>query len=155
MVFLIQTDLPGWQMASAMSHAIHKIGSKRRCQSYFISRRSPHHVKSKNRDLWASSQSRFLFCLCAAHCSRNSQFTRFRSASRSARSHLLLRNHLPDWNVCIQKNLCMQKVGLDVALLKSDASDLSASVSCSVPVFPTTYIRLAGPVHWLPVWLHP
>jgi hypothetical protein len=50
-VFLIQTDLPGWQMASAMSHAIHKIGSKRRCQSYFISRRSPHHVKSKNRDL--------------------------------------------------------------------------------------------------------
>ena len=58
-----------WQF-SAMSHAIHKIVSKRRCQSYFISRRSPHHVKSKNRDLWASSQSRFLFCLCAAHCSR-------------------------------------------------------------------------------------
>ena len=28
MVFLIQTDLPGWQMASAMSHAIHKIVSK-------------------------------------------------------------------------------------------------------------------------------
>ena len=27
-MFLIQTDLPGWQMASAMSHAIHKIGSK-------------------------------------------------------------------------------------------------------------------------------
>ena len=54
-----------WQF-SAMSHAIHKIVSKRRCQSYFISRRSPHHAKSKNRDLWASSQSRFLFCLCAA-----------------------------------------------------------------------------------------
>ena len=62
-----------WQF-SAMSHAIHKIVSKRRCQSYFISRRSPHHGKSKNRDLRASSQSRFLFCLCAAHCSRNSQF---------------------------------------------------------------------------------
>ena len=61
-----------WQF-SAMSHAIHKIVSKRRCQSYFISRRSPHHGKSKNRDLWASSQSRFLFCLCAAHCSRNFQ----------------------------------------------------------------------------------
>ena len=28
MVFLIQTDLPGWQMASSMSHAIHKIVSK-------------------------------------------------------------------------------------------------------------------------------
>ena len=39
-----------WQF-SAMSHAIHKIVSKRRCQSYFISRRSPHHGKSKNRDL--------------------------------------------------------------------------------------------------------
>ena len=63
-----------WQF-SAMSHAIHKIVSKRRCQSYFISRRSPHHGKSKNRDLWASSQSRFLFCLCAAHCSRNFQVT--------------------------------------------------------------------------------
>ena len=43
-----------WQF-SAMSHAIHKIVSKRRCQSYFISRRSPHHGKSKSRDLWASS----------------------------------------------------------------------------------------------------
>ena len=61
-----------WQF-SAMSHAIHKIVSKKRCQSYFISRRSPHHGKSKNRDLWASSQSRFLFCLCAAHCTRNFQ----------------------------------------------------------------------------------
>ena len=39
-----------WQF-SVMSHAIHKIVSKRRCQSYFISRRSPHHGKSKNRDL--------------------------------------------------------------------------------------------------------
>ena len=39
-----------WQF-SAMSHAIHKIVSKRRCQSYFISRRSPHHGKNKNRDL--------------------------------------------------------------------------------------------------------
>ena len=55
MVFLIQTDLPGWQMASAMSHAIHKIVSKRRCQSYFISRRSPHHGISKDSDLCASA----------------------------------------------------------------------------------------------------
>ena len=39
------------KLPSAMSHAIHKIGSIKRCQSYFISRRSPHHGKSKNRDL--------------------------------------------------------------------------------------------------------
>ena len=39
-----------WQF-SAMSHAIHKIVSQKRCQSYFSSRRSPHHAKSKNRDL--------------------------------------------------------------------------------------------------------
>ena len=42
-----------WQF-SAMSHAIHKIVSKRRCQSYFISRRSPHHGISKDSDLCAS-----------------------------------------------------------------------------------------------------
>ena len=41
-----------WQF-SAMSHAIHKIASKRRCQSYFISRRSPHHGISKDSDLCA------------------------------------------------------------------------------------------------------
>ena len=55
MVFLIQTDLPGWQMASAMSHAIHKIGSKKRCQSYFISRRSPHLGISKDSESCASA----------------------------------------------------------------------------------------------------
>ena len=43
-----------WQF-SAMSHAIHKIVSKRRCQSYFISRRSPHHGISKGSDLCANA----------------------------------------------------------------------------------------------------
>ena len=43
-----------WQF-SAMSHAIHKIVSKRRCQSYFISRRSPHHGIVKDSDLCASA----------------------------------------------------------------------------------------------------
>ena len=43
-----------WQF-SAMSHAIHKIVSKRRCQSYFSSRRSPHHGISKDSDLCASA----------------------------------------------------------------------------------------------------
>ena len=43
-----------WQF-SAMSHAIHKIVSKRRCQSYFSSLRSPHHGISKDSDLCASA----------------------------------------------------------------------------------------------------
>ena len=40
---------------SAMSHAIHKIVSKERCQSYFISRRSPHLGISKDSELCASA----------------------------------------------------------------------------------------------------
>ena len=43
-----------WQ-PSAMSHAVHTIASKRRCQSYFSSRRSPHHGISKDSDLCASA----------------------------------------------------------------------------------------------------
>ena len=42
-------------VTSAMSHVIHKIVSKKRCQSYFISRRSPHHGISKDSDLCASA----------------------------------------------------------------------------------------------------
>ena len=38
-----------------MSHAIHKIVSKERCQSYFISRRSPHLGISKDSELCASA----------------------------------------------------------------------------------------------------
>ena len=45
----------GVMVSYAMSHAIHKIVSKRRCQSYFISRRSPHHGISKDSDLCASA----------------------------------------------------------------------------------------------------
>ena len=40
---------------SAMSHAIHKIVSIKRCQSYFISRRSPHLGISKDSELCASA----------------------------------------------------------------------------------------------------
>ena len=43
-----------WQF-SAMSHAIHKIVIIKRCQSYFILRRSPHHGISKDSDLCASA----------------------------------------------------------------------------------------------------
>ena len=38
-----------------MSHAIHKIVSIKRCQSYFISRRSPHLGISKDSELCASA----------------------------------------------------------------------------------------------------
>ena len=38
-----------------MSHAIHKIVSKERCQSYFISRRSPHLGISKDSESCASA----------------------------------------------------------------------------------------------------
>ena len=75
MVFLIQTDLPGWQMASAMSHAIHKIVSKRRCQSYFISRRSPHHGISKDSDLCASAHRCPHYAYARLIARVNSQFT--------------------------------------------------------------------------------
>ena len=40
---------------SAMSHAIHKIVSIKRCQSYFISRRSPHLGISKDSESCASA----------------------------------------------------------------------------------------------------
>ncbi len=39
------------KLPSAMSHAIHKIVSKERCQSYFISRRLPHLGISKDSEL--------------------------------------------------------------------------------------------------------
>ena len=43
------------KLPSAMSHAIHKIVSKERCQSYFISRCSPHLGISKDSKLCASA----------------------------------------------------------------------------------------------------
>ena len=43
------------KLPSAMSHAIHKIVSKERCHSYFISRRSPHLGISKDSELCASA----------------------------------------------------------------------------------------------------
>ena len=43
------------KLPSAMSHAIHKIVSKERCQSYFISRRSPHLGISKDSELCSSA----------------------------------------------------------------------------------------------------
>ena len=66
------------KLPSAMSHAIHKIVSKERCQSYFISRRSPHLGISKDSEL-RKRPSLSSLCLCAAHCSRNFLFTSYLS----------------------------------------------------------------------------
>ena len=71
-IFLVKIRILNTEF-SAMSHAIHKIVSKRRCQSYFISRRSPHHGISKDSDLCASAQ-RCLYYAYARLCFRNSQF---------------------------------------------------------------------------------
>ena len=62
-----------WQF-SAMSHAIHKIVSKRRCQSYFISRRSPHHGISKDSDLCASAHRCLHYAYARLIARVNSQF---------------------------------------------------------------------------------
>ena len=43
------------KLPSAMNHVIHKIVSIKRCQSYFISRRSPHLGISKDSELCASA----------------------------------------------------------------------------------------------------
>ena len=63
------------KLPSAMSHAIHKIVSIKRCQSYFISRRSPHLGISKDSESCASTHRCLYLCLCAAHCSHNFPFT--------------------------------------------------------------------------------
>ena len=58
------------KLPSAMSHAIHKIVSKERCQSYFISRRSPHLGISKDSESCASAH-RCLHYAYARLCFRN------------------------------------------------------------------------------------
>ena len=59
------------KLPSAMSHAIHKIVSKERCQSYFISRRLPHLGISKDSELCTSAH-RCLHYAYARLCFRNS-----------------------------------------------------------------------------------
>ena len=66
------------KLPSAMSHAIHKIVSKERCQSYFISRRLPHLGISKDSELCTSAH-RCLHYAYARLCFRNFPFI---SASR-------------------------------------------------------------------------
>ena len=63
-----------WQF-SAMSLAIHKIVSKRRYQSYFISRRSPHYGISKDSDLCARAHRCPHYAYARLIARVNSQFT--------------------------------------------------------------------------------
>ena len=70
-----QRTLHIYWLFSAMSHAIHKIVSKRRCQSYFISRRSPHHGISKDSDLCASAHRCPHYAYARLIARVNSQFT--------------------------------------------------------------------------------
>ena len=63
------------KLPSAMSHAIHKIVSIKRCQSYFISRRSPHLGISKDSELCASAHRCLYLCRDARLCFRNFPFT--------------------------------------------------------------------------------
>ena len=62
------------KLPSAMSHAIHKIVSKERCQSYFILRRSPHLGISKDSESCASAH-RCLHYAYALLCFRNFPFS--------------------------------------------------------------------------------
>ena len=58
-----------------MSLAIHKIVSKRRYQSYFISRRSPHYGISKDSDLCARAHRCPHYAYARLIARVNSQFT--------------------------------------------------------------------------------
>ena len=83
-----------WQF-SAMSLAIHKIVSKRRCQSYFISRRSPHHGISKDSDLCASAHRCLYYAYARLIARVNSQFTQSQSVS-DIHSSFLFGSSMPD-----------------------------------------------------------
>ena len=69
------------KLPSAMNHAIHKIVSKERCQSYFISRRSPHLGISKDSELCASAH-RCLHYAYAWLCFRNFPFIKQKRHTR-------------------------------------------------------------------------
>ena len=68
------------KLPSAMSHAIHKIVSIKRCQSYFISRRSPHLGISKDSESCASAHR----CLYYAYARLIARVT-FQLISRHSR----------------------------------------------------------------------
>ena len=78
-----------WQF-SAMSHAIHKIGSKRRCQSYFISRRSPHHGISKDSDLCASAHRCPHYAYARLIARVNFQFTKHLKTVLTFSRHMVI-----------------------------------------------------------------
>ena len=73
-IFLVKNRILNTEF-SAMSHAIHKIVSKERCQSYFISRRSPHLGISKDSELCASAHRCLHYAYARLIARVNSQFT--------------------------------------------------------------------------------
>ena len=91
MVFLIQTDLPGWQMASAMSHAIHKIVSKNAANliSYRGVRRITSKVKTVICEQAPNHGSYFAYARLIARV--NSQVSKVKNTTRKGVYHKTLR----------------------------------------------------------------
>ena len=75
---------------SAMSHAIHKIVSKKRCQSYFISRRSQHHGISKDSDLCASAHHCPHYAYARLIARVNFQFTKHLKTVLTFSRHMVI-----------------------------------------------------------------
>ncbi|MEF2619172.1 MAG: hypothetical protein U0M75_12790, partial [Lachnospiraceae bacterium] len=69
---------------------IHKIVSKRRCQSYFISRRSPHHGISKDSDLCASAHRCPHYAYARLIARVNSQFTKHLKTVLTFSRHMVI-----------------------------------------------------------------
>ena len=90
MVFLIQTDLPGWQMASAMSHAIHKIVSKNAANliSYRGVRRITAKVKTVICEQAPNHGSYFAYARLIARV--NSQFTKHLKTVLTFSRHMVI-----------------------------------------------------------------
>ena len=107
------------KLPSAMSHAIHKIVSKERCQSYFISRRSPHLGISKDSELCASAHrclhyayarliarvTFYLQYLCPIHGQLERRLQHFRCTlthHHTSKEYLKILIHTADFRINLQ-----------------------------------------------------
>ena len=107
------------KLPSAMSHAIHKIVSKERCQSYFISRRSPHLGISKDSESCASAHrclhyayarliarvTFYLQYLCPIHGQLERCLQHFRCAlthHHTSKEYLKILIHTADFRINLQ-----------------------------------------------------
>ena len=87
--------------------------SQRALHIYFIDGCRRIKSKTKTATCEQAPRSLFLFWLCMA---RNSQFTRFRSASRWGLRHVLSGNYSSCWKVCCQRIRGTQITDWDVVL---------------------------------------